>query len=99
MLPQEMGCGSGMTCLRRLKEWYEAGVWERLHEALVDRLGEADRIDWSRTSLDAAAVPAPEGRKDRPRPDGSRQTGLEAPPCGRPPRRPARGDPHRGQRP
>ncbi len=31
MLPQEMGCGSGMTCWRRLKEWHEAGVWERLH--------------------------------------------------------------------
>jgi transposase len=26
MLPQEMGCGSGMTCWRRLKEWQEAGV-------------------------------------------------------------------------
>src|SRR5215210_9462907 len=29
MLPQEMGCGSGMTCWRRLKEWNEAGVWEQ----------------------------------------------------------------------
>src|SRR5918999_4525674 len=29
-LPQEMGCGSGMTCWRRLREWQEAGVWERL---------------------------------------------------------------------
>ena len=27
MLPQEMGCGSGMTCWRRLKEWHRAGVW------------------------------------------------------------------------
>ena len=26
MLPQEMGCGSGTTCWRRLKEWHEAGV-------------------------------------------------------------------------
>ena len=27
MLPQEMGCGSGMTCWwRRLEEWHEAGV-------------------------------------------------------------------------
>jgi len=34
MLPQEMGCGSGMTCWRRLKEWNEAGVWERPSEAL-----------------------------------------------------------------
>src|SRR5215208_6128657 len=45
MLPQEMGCGSGMTCWRRLKEWHKAGVWERLHQALLDRLGEADRVD------------------------------------------------------
>ena len=45
MLPQEMGCGSGMTCWRRLKEWHHDGVWERLHQGLLDRLGEADYID------------------------------------------------------
>jgi transposase len=45
MLPQEMGCGSGMICWRRLREWHEAGVWERLHGAVLDRLGQADRID------------------------------------------------------
>src|SRR5918999_1975585 len=61
MLPQEMGCGSGMTCWRRLKEWHKAGVWDRLHRALLDRLGEADRVDWSRTSLDSASVAAPGG--------------------------------------
>ena len=43
MLPQEMGCGSGMTCWRRLPSgWHEAGVWRRLHQALLHRLGEAD---------------------------------------------------------
>src|ERR687897_1389976 len=63
MLPQEMGCGSGMTCWRRLEEWHDAGVWERLHGTLLDRLGEADRIDWSRASLDSATVPAPGGAK------------------------------------
>ena len=63
MLPQEMGCGSGMTCWRRLAEWHEAGVWECLHWTLLDRLGEADRIDWSRASLDSASVPAPGGAK------------------------------------
>src|SRR6478609_2800911 len=45
-LPQEMGCGSGMTCWRRLRDWQEAGVWWELHRVLLDRLGEADRIDW-----------------------------------------------------
>jgi transposase len=59
MLPQEMGCGSGMTCWRRLKEWHEAGVWEELHQRLLDRLGEPDQIDWVRASLDSASVAAP----------------------------------------
>ena len=60
-LPPELGCGSGTTCWRRLKEWHEAGVWRRLHQALLNHLGEADRIDWSRASLDSSAVPAEKG--------------------------------------
>ena len=64
MLPQEMGCGSGMTCWRRLKEWNEAGVWEELHHELLDRLGKADEIDWQRASLDSASVPAPGGARE-----------------------------------
>ncbi len=61
MLPKEMGCGSGSTCWRRLRDWQEAGVWEELHRVLLDRLGEADRIDWERASLDSASVPAKRG--------------------------------------
>jgi transposase len=61
MLPQELGCGSGMTCWRRLRDWQEAGVWDALHLALLDRLGAADRIDWSRASLDRASIPAKRG--------------------------------------
>jgi transposase len=57
-LPPEMGCGSGMTCWRRLKQWHEAGVWHKLHRVLLNRLGQADRIDWSRASLDSASVAA-----------------------------------------
>ena len=63
MLPQEMGCGSGVTCWRRLREWQEAGVWEQLHKVLLDRLGEADRIDWERASLDSASIPAKRGAR------------------------------------
>jgi transposase len=61
MLPQEMGCGSGVTCWRRLREWQEAGVWERLHRVLLDRLGEAERIEWERACLDSASIPAKRG--------------------------------------
>ena len=61
MLPQEMGCGSGMTCWRRLRDWQDAGVWDALHHTLLDRLGEAGQIDWSRASLDSASIPAKRG--------------------------------------
>ena len=60
-LPREMGCGSGMTCWRRLEAWTEAGVWHRLHQALLERLEGAGEIDWSRASLDSASVPAKRG--------------------------------------
>lgn len=61
MLPKEMGCGSGMTCWRRLRDWQKTGVWDRLHRALLDRLGQAELIDWSRAALDTSAVPAKKG--------------------------------------
>lgn len=57
-LPQEMGCGSGMTCWRRLKEWQQAGVWQRLHELLLAKLHAAERIDWSRAVIDSSHVRA-----------------------------------------
>ncbi len=66
-LPRELGCGSGMTCWRRLRDWQEAGVWVALHRELLDRLGEADKIDWSRASLDSASVAAKRGASKRGR--------------------------------
>jgi transposase len=60
-LPMEMGCGSGMTCWRRLRDWHAAGVWVAIHRNLLDKLGAADAIDWSRASFDSASVPAPAG--------------------------------------
>ena len=33
-LPKEMGCGSGMTCWRRLRDWNKADVWHKLHQVL-----------------------------------------------------------------
>jgi len=62
-LPPELGCGSGMTCWRRLQEWQARGVWQKLHHRLLDCLGEADHIDWSRAAMDAATVAAPGGAK------------------------------------
>jgi transposase len=60
-LPAELGCGSGVTCWRRLREWHEAGVWSRLHQAVLDRLGRQGLLDWSRTALDSVSVRAKRG--------------------------------------
>lgn len=64
-LPQEMGCGSEMTCWRRLRDWNEAGVWNRLHQVLLDELDESGQIDWSRAAVDSSHVRAKGGRADR----------------------------------
>jgi transposase len=65
-VPMAMGC-SGKTCWRRLIEWHRAGVWTALHRALLERLRGADRLDWSRASLDSASVRAKGGAR-RPGP-------------------------------
>jgi len=85
-LPAEMGCGSGMTC------------WRRLRQVLLEELAQADRIDWNRAALDSAAVPPKGGPRNGQEPNGSRQTGHEAPSCGRRPRHPARGPGERRER-
>jgi transposase len=61
LLPQELGCGSGWTCWRRLRAWQAAGVWERLHATLLNWLGDQGTIDWSRASLDSISVRAKRG--------------------------------------
>ena len=58
MLPQELGCGSGMTCWRRLRDWPLAGVWDLIHVAVLDWLARDGRIDWSRAVVDSCAVRA-----------------------------------------
>ena len=67
MLPKEMGCGSGMTCWRRLRDWQKAGVWKKVHHLLLSHLRGADQIDFSRAIVDSASVRAV-GGANRPVP-------------------------------
>ena len=64
-LPQELGCGSGMTCWRRLRAWQQAGVWKSVHPILLNQLRAANRIDWSRAVIDSASVRAVGGGRTR----------------------------------
>jgi transposase len=57
LLPaRELGCGSPATCWRRLTEWADAGVFDRLHLVVLDRLGEQGRLDWERAAVDTMSV-------------------------------------------
>ncbi len=66
-LPREMGCGCGMTCWRRLRDWQTAGVWDKIWRALLDELGLADQIDWSTSAIDSCSVRAVFGGRRRAR--------------------------------
>jgi transposase len=70
-LPQQLGFGSGMTCWRRLAQWHEAGVWQRLHELLLAELHAADKLDWSKAVIDSSHVRAMKGG---PKPARARST-------------------------
>jgi transposase len=73
-LPQELGFGSGMTCWRRLRDWQQAGVWQRLHELLLANLRQAERLDLSRAVCDSSSLRALLGAA---RPDRVRSTAAE----------------------
>ena len=70
MLPKEMGCGSGMSCWRRLRAWQARGVWQQIHEVLLSKLREADKLDFSRAVVDSSSIRAAHGGKklDRTQP-------------------------------
>jgi len=66
-LPLELGFGSGSTCYRRLEEWQRAGVWEKLHALLLERLRAAGELEWSRAVADSSHVQAKKGAPRRAR--------------------------------
>ena len=70
-LPRELGLGSGMTCWRRLRDWHEAGVWQRLLESLLAEPNAAGALDWSK-----AVTSGSHGRalKGGPKPGRARST-------------------------
>ena len=57
-LPRELGCGCGMTCWRRLRDWQQAGVWQAIWEMLLNELGMAGQIDLSWAVIDSCSVRA-----------------------------------------
>jgi transposase len=55
-LPAELGCGCGMTCLRRLRDWQLEGVWSEIQQILAENLRNSDRLNWSRVASESPYV-------------------------------------------
>ncbi|RQX15736.1 hypothetical protein DDE19_18320 [Micromonospora ureilytica] len=70
-MPQELGFGSGKTCWRRLRDWNDAGAWQRLHEIPLGKLRATDRLDMSRAVNDGSHIRALNGG---PKPVRARST-------------------------
>ncbi|MGH8855386.1 MAG: IS5 family transposase [Telluria sp.] len=78
LLPQEMGCGSGTACWRRLVAWQEAGVWQRIHEILLAELRRRGQLDMARAIVDSSSVRANAGgKKTGPNPTDRRKLGSK----------------------
>jgi transposase len=75
-LPQELGFGCGMTAWRRLHDWQQAGVWQRLHELLLAELHAAGEIEWSRAIADSSHVQAKKGARERVRARSTAAVGV-----------------------
>ncbi|MCB5908605.1 transposase [Streptomyces pinistramenti] len=56
-LPESFGI-SPATAHRRFTAWGEAGLWRRLHRAVLDELGVRGELDWTSAIVDAASVRA-----------------------------------------
>src|ERR1044072_9503375 len=56
MLPQEMGCGSGVTSWRRMRRCQRKGVFKKLLRALLNRLGREGLIDWEAACVDSQSI-------------------------------------------
>ena len=77
MLPTELGCGSSSTCRRQLRDWQDAGVWEKLHERVLNGLGDQAAVDQSRASRDSLSTLAKKGTS---RPARTRSIGANPAP-------------------
>ncbi|MEV6701783.1 IS5 family transposase [Streptomyces sp. NPDC051453] len=59
-LPPTFGT-SPATAHRRFAAWTKAGLWRRLHRAVLDELGARGALDWTSAIIDAASVRAKKG--------------------------------------
>ncbi len=76
-MPTELGCGAGMTCLRRLKQWHRKGVFQKLYEMLLAELNGRTRSTGRARWSTARRQRHPAAGRNRAESQGSPQVRLE----------------------
>jgi transposase len=77
-LPATSDFPSGFTCLRHLRQWQKAGIWQLFFESLLAELQAKHQIDWYRALVDSASARAPcGGDKTGPNPTDRRKLGSK----------------------
>ncbi|VWC72544.1 transposase [Burkholderia lata] len=66
-LPADMGCGSGVSCWRRLRDWQQSGIWEEMQAILMNEIGVDEKIDFSRAAKCTGTVRGPRLKEGPPR--------------------------------
>ena len=52
---------SGVTCWRRVRDWYDQGVWEQIWRRFLGELDAAGVLDWEQCFIDATFFAAKKG--------------------------------------
>lgn len=60
-VPRHEGRPCASACYARFQAWTKAGVWDRLHQVLIDELARQGRVDMSRALVDSTLVVAKKG--------------------------------------
>jgi len=63
---------SASTCWRRLRDWEDQGVWERVWRVFVGLLDAQGLLDWDETFADGSFAPAKRGARASARPNAEK---------------------------
>ncbi|KVT31661.1 transposase [Burkholderia ubonensis] len=76
-LPADLGCGSGVSCWRRLRDWQQSGIWEEMQAILMDEIGAEEKIDFSRAAKRTGTVRSPRVKEGPPRSQSGESSGTQ----------------------
>ena len=63
---------SSSTCWRRLRDWEDEGVWERVWRAFIGQLDQEGLLNWEECFVDGSFAPAKKGANASERPNAER---------------------------